>query len=95
VAAAGAAVWLDGSDLADVGIGLAGVGSEATHARRAEEALRGRPPSEEAFAEAGRIAAEDCSPSSDQRGPEDYKRHLASELTQRALRRAVERALRG
>jgi carbon-monoxide dehydrogenase medium subunit len=95
VAAAGAAVWLDGSNLADVGIGLAGVGSEATHARRAEEALRGRPPSEEAFAEAGRIAAEDCSPSSDQRGPEDYKRHLASELTQRALRRAVERALRG
>ena len=94
VAAAGVAVWLEGADIADVGIGLAGVGSEATHARRAEEALRGKAPSEEAFAEAGRIAAEDCSPASDQRGPEDYKRHLASELTQRALRRAVERALR-
>jgi aerobic carbon-monoxide dehydrogenase medium subunit len=29
---------------------------------------------------------------SDQRGPADYKRHLASELTVRALRRAVRRA---
>ncbi len=95
VAAAGAAVWLDGDTIADAGLGLAGLGSDATHATRAEAALRGGPPSEEAFAEAGRIAAEDSSPASDQRGPEDYKRHLASELTQRALRRAVERALRG
>ena len=95
VAAAGVAVWLDGNTIADAGLGLAGLGSDATHATRAEAALRGKPPSEEAFAEAGRIAAEDSSPASDQRGPEDYKRHLASELTQRALRRAVERALRG
>ena len=50
-------------------------------------------PSEELFAEAGAIASEDCYPIADGRGPVDYKRHLAGELTKRALRRAAERAL--
>src|SRR5436305_815781 len=36
---------------------------------------------------------QDCDPIADQRGPADYKRHLARELTHRALRRAAERAL--
>ena len=46
----------------------------------------------ELFAEAGRLAAEACDPVADQRGPVDYKRHLADELTQRVLRRACARA---
>ena len=57
----------------------------------AEELLRGKPPSEELFAQAREIAAEDCSPSADGRGPADYKRHLAGELTRRTLRTSVER----
>jgi aerobic carbon-monoxide dehydrogenase medium subunit len=93
VAAAGVAVWTDGGTIADAGVALAAVGSNAVRAARAEDALRGERPSEELFAEAARLAAEDCSPTSDQRGPADYKRHLAGELTKRALRRAVERAL--
>ena len=56
-------------------------------------ALAGRPPSDEAFAAAATLAAEECAPVSDLRGPADYKRHLARELTHRALRRAAERAL--
>jgi aerobic carbon-monoxide dehydrogenase medium subunit len=92
VAAAGAALWLDNGNIADAGIGLAAVGSNAVHATRAEEALKGQAPSEELFEEAAKLAAEDCSPSSDQRGPVDYKRHLAGELTKRALKRAAERA---
>ncbi|MFD0350488.1 hypothetical protein ACFQ0M_39635 [Kitasatospora aburaviensis] len=56
--------------------------------------LVGREPSEEAFAAAGRIAAEDCDPVTDTRGTAAYKRHLAGELTERALRRAAERARR-
>ncbi len=92
VAAAGAAVWLDGDTVADVGIGLTAVGAEHFHAPEAEAALRGRPATAESFAEAGRIAAERCAPTADQRGPEDYKRHLAGELTTRALRRAAARA---
>src|ERR687885_501896 len=60
---------------------------------RAEKALAGQTPSEDLFARAAALAAEDCSPTADQRGPVDYKRHLARELTHRALRRAAARAL--
>ena len=52
-------------------------------------------PVQEGFARAGEIAAEHCRPASDQRGPADYKRHLARELTTRALRRALRRARGG
>jgi carbon-monoxide dehydrogenase medium subunit len=92
IAAASAAVWVEGGTLADVGIALSAVGMTTIHLTRAEELMRGRPPSDELFAEAGEIASEDCSPSADGRGPVDYKRHLAGVLTGRALRRAVARA---
>jgi len=92
VAAAGAALWLDGDTVADVGIGLTAVGAEHFHAPEAEAALRGKAATEENFAEAGRLAAAHCRPHADQRGPVDYKRHLAGELTIRALRRAAARA---
>ncbi|GLZ03059.1 carbon monoxide dehydrogenase medium subunit [Actinomadura sp. NBRC 104412] len=92
LAAAGAALRLDADGrIAEAGIGLTAVGAEHFVAAEAEDALRGAEPSDAAFAEAGRLAAEHCSPSSDQRGPADYKRHLAGELTIRALRRAYER----
>jgi len=93
IAAASAAVWMEGGALGQVGIALSAVGMTTIHLTRAEELLRGKPPSEELFAQAREIAAEDCSPSADGRGPVDYKRHLAGVLTQRALRRATERAL--
>ena len=94
VAAAGVAVWLDdaGATVTEVGIGLTAVGAEHFVAGAAEDFLRGAAATDENFAEAGRIAAEHCHPSADQRGPVDYKRHLAGELTTRALRRAAARA---
>jgi aerobic carbon-monoxide dehydrogenase medium subunit len=96
VGAAGAALWLDGggSAIADAGIGLTAVGAEHFAAAEAEEFLRGAPATEESFAQAGQIAAEHCRPVSDQRGPADYKRHLAGELTVRALRQALARVAR-
>jgi carbon-monoxide dehydrogenase medium subunit len=93
IAAATAAVWVDGGTIADAGIGLSAVGPTTIHLTRAEELLRGAAPSEELFAQAGAIAAEDCMPIADGRGPVDYKRHLAGVLTKRALRRASARAL--
>ena len=93
IAAASAAVWVDGGNIADAGIALSAVGMTTIHLTRADELLRGRPPADELFAEAGEIAAADCSPGADGRGPVDYKRHLAGVLTQRALRRATARAL--
>jgi carbon-monoxide dehydrogenase medium subunit len=92
VVSAGAAVWLDdGGRIADARVGLAAVGPNTTGIRPISEALRGREPSEEAYARAGAIAAESCEPVTDMRGSAEYKRHLANELTQRTLRRAVAR----
>jgi carbon-monoxide dehydrogenase medium subunit len=92
IGAAGAAVWLDGGRIADVGIGLTAVGAAHFVAAEAEEYLRGRAADEETFAAAGEIAAARCNPAADQRGPVEYKRHLVGELTVRVLRMAVRRA---
>ncbi len=92
VAAAAAALWLEGGGIADAGIALTAVGASEVVSSRAVDALRGQRPSLEAFAAAAKLASEDCSPHSDQRGPADYKHHLAEELTKRALRRAAQRA---
>ena len=91
IGAAGAAVWLAGDVISDVGIGLTAVGATHFVAAEAEEFLRGRPADEPTLARAGEIAAEHCRPASDQRGPADYKRHLVQELTTRVLRTAVRR----
>jgi aerobic carbon-monoxide dehydrogenase medium subunit len=92
VGAAGASVTLapDGT-IDDAAIGLTALGLWGC-ATDAIGALRGQRPSEELFAEAGRLAAAASEPVEDQRGPVDYKRHLADELTRRALRRATTRA---
>ncbi len=95
VGAVGAALWLDGGKtIADAGIGLTAVGAAHFAAAEAEEFLRGAPATEDSFARAGQLAAEHCRPVSDQRGPAGYKRHLAGELTVRALRRALARVTR-
>jgi carbon-monoxide dehydrogenase medium subunit len=91
VGAAGVALWLDGDTITDAGIGLTAVGARHFSAAEAEDFLRGAAASEENFARAGQIAAQHCRPVSDQRGPAAYKRHLAAELTMRALRRAADR----
>ena len=92
IAAASAAVWVEGGRITDAGIALSAVGLTTIHLSRAEELLRGQSPSKELFAEAGEIASADCSPTADGRGPVDYKRHLAGVLTARALERASARA---
>ncbi len=91
VVAAGCAIWLDRGVIADARVGLAAVGPNTTGIPAISEALRGREPSDDAFALAGRIAAESCTPVTDGRGSADYKRHLAGELTRRTLRRAADR----
>jgi len=106
IAAAAVAIWLDGeggaggaggeggAKITEAGLGLTAVGARHFAAAEAEEFLRGAPATEASLARAGQIAAEHCNPSSDQRGPADYKRHLAGELTTRGLRRAL-RCARG
>jgi aerobic carbon-monoxide dehydrogenase medium subunit len=92
IAAAGAVLTLKNGKIEEAGIGLTAVGAEHFVAAEAEDFLRGRAADEGAFKQAATIAAEHCHPAADQRGPEDFKRHLIAELTVRALRRATERA---
>ena len=67
-------------------LGLEGLATEAA------AVLVGQRPSEDLFAEAAALAARASSPIEDQRGPVDYKRHLADDLTRRVLGRALARA---
>jgi carbon-monoxide dehydrogenase medium subunit len=92
VVAAGAAIWLADGLISDARVGLAAVGPNTTRITQISDALRGRAPDDDAFAEAGRLAAAGCTPVTDARGTEDYKRHLADELTRRTLRTAAARA---
>jgi carbon-monoxide dehydrogenase medium subunit len=92
IAAAAAVLEIEHQAITEAGIGLTAVGAEHFVAAKAEDYLRGRPVTERNFARAAAIAAEHCQPVADQRGPEDYKRHLVAELTTRALRRAAGRA---
>jgi aerobic carbon-monoxide dehydrogenase medium subunit len=92
IAAASAAVWMSGDTITDAGIGLSAVGPITIHLARGEELLRGKRLSDELLDQVAAIASEDCAPIPDQRGPVDYKRHLAGVLTKRALTRAAARA---
>ena len=90
VASVGAYVVVSGGVVTDCGIGLTAVGAEHFSAPEAEAFLTGQEPSEENLAATAQLAADSCRPNADQRGPADYKRHLARELTSRALRRAAQ-----
>jgi len=92
VTSAGAAVWMDGDTITDARVGLAAVGPNTTGIPEISASLRGQIPDERLYERAGEIAARSCDPVTDQRGSEEYKRHLADELTRRTLRKAVERA---
>jgi carbon-monoxide dehydrogenase medium subunit len=94
IAAASAAVWVDGGRIAEGRVALSAVGPTTVELDRAAELLRGAAPSDELFSQVAEIASADCAPTADGRGPVDYKRHLAGVLSQRALRRAAARALK-
>jgi carbon-monoxide dehydrogenase medium subunit len=74
------------------GIALTNVGAVPIKVAKGEEFLRGKKLDEVNITQAAQLAAEAAQPSSDLRGPEEYKRGLVKELTRRALVRAYERA---
>ncbi len=79
--------------IGSAGIGLTGVAETPFAATDAEAVLAGNAPSEEVFRRAADAAAAQSRPAGDVRGPVEYKRAMAAELTMRSLRLAVERAL--
>jgi carbon-monoxide dehydrogenase medium subunit len=93
-AGAGVVVYLgDDGTIANAGVGLTGVAETPFAATDAEAALVGKAPSEEVFRAAGAAAGAQSRPASDVRGPVEFKRAMAAEMTVRALRRATQRAL--
>ncbi len=74
------------------GIALTNVGATPIKAAKAEEFLQGKKLDDTSITQAAQLAAEAAQPSSDLRGPEEYKRGLVKELTRRALMKAYERA---
>src|SRR5215472_2984652 len=72
------------------GVGLTNVGATPLKARSAEDSLQGKKVNDASMAQASQLAAKDAQPSSDLRGPAEYKRGLIQELTKRALSRAVQ-----
>jgi carbon-monoxide dehydrogenase medium subunit len=84
-----AAVRVQDGIFQDARIALGAVAPVPLRVRTAEAALRGQPVSEEALAEAGKLAAEAAKPITDIRGSAEYRRHLVNVLTQDCLRTAI------
>lgn len=95
IAAVGCQLTLDGDTCTAAGIGLTNVGPKAIRASQAEMFLVGKRLDDTALREAARLAAAAAEPTSDLRGPADYKRAIVRTLTARALRTAAERATKG
>jgi len=74
------------------GIGLTNVNPTPLRASRSEEALVGTTVTDEVIEQAAQFASEDCNPSADLRGDEDYKRRIIKVLTKRMIVKAKERA---
>jgi carbon-monoxide dehydrogenase medium subunit len=92
-AAVAVQVTLDGNGIVQkVGIGLTNVGPTPIKAQQAEDFLRGEKLDEANILKAAQLAADAAQPSSDLRGPAEYKKGLVKELAKRALARAAERA---
>jgi carbon-monoxide dehydrogenase medium subunit len=85
-------VELDDGRVARAGIGLTSVGPTNLEATAAEQALAGQEPTDEAIAEAARLAAQAAEPRDDVRGSAAYKRDVVRVFVQRAMKTALGRA---
>jgi aerobic carbon-monoxide dehydrogenase medium subunit len=82
-------VRLEGGTVAEAKIALTNMGPTTLRASATEQALVGKEPTDDAIAAAADLAAEGTNPPSDANGDADYRRHLATVLTRRAIRAAI------
>jgi carbon-monoxide dehydrogenase medium subunit len=88
-----ASVTLNGDNKCkDVRVVLGNAGPIPKRSKKAEEFLIGKALNDDLFAEAGRLASEDCEPVADIHASEEYRRHLIGVLTKRMLKKAFEQA---
>ena len=85
IVAVAAAVKTDGGTISEARIGLVNMGSTALRASATEQALVGQEATADGVRAACDQAAEGTNPPSDLNGDADYRRHLATVLTRRAV----------
>ncbi len=85
IVAVGATVKTDGGTISEARIGLVNMGNTALRASATEQALVGKEATADGVREACDQAAEGTNPPSDLNGDADYRRHLATVLTRRAV----------
>ena len=85
IVAVAAAVRVDGGTIAEARVGLTNMGSTPLRAKAVEEALVGQAPTDEAVRAAVGRVTEGTNPPSDLNGAADYRKHLATVLTRRAV----------
>ncbi|WP_324274852.1 hypothetical protein [Blastococcus brunescens] len=76
---------MEGGRIAEARIGLTNMGPTPLRASATESALTGGEATAQAIAAAAEHAAEGTSPSSDLNAQADYRQHLATVLTRRAV----------
>ncbi len=85
IVAVAAAIRMDGDTIAEARVGLTNMGSTPLRAHAVEAALVGGPATEDAVRAAAAQAADGANPPSDLNGEADYRSHLATVLTRRAV----------
>lgn len=93
-AIAGVAVWvsIQNDQVSDIRIGVTGAVDHAQRARKAEDALKGKPLNEDNVASAAKQAAEGLATIGDIYASADYRAQLINAMTEQALNEAHHRA---
>lgn len=88
-----ASVTLNGGNTCkDARVVLGNASPTPKRSKKAEEFLIGKALNDDVFAEAGKIASEDCEPIADIHASEEFRRHVIGVLTKRMLKKAYEEA---
>ncbi len=89
IVAVAAAVRVDGGSIAEARVGLTNMGNTPVRATAVEDALVGAAATEDGVRDAASKAADGTNPPADLNGDSDYRRHLATVLTRRAVLKAA------
>jgi carbon-monoxide dehydrogenase medium subunit len=89
IVAVAAAVRVEGGTIAEARVGLTNMGNTPVRATAVEAALVGAPATEDGVREAAAKAADGTNPPADLNGDSEYRKHLATVLTRRAVLKAA------
>ncbi len=92
VVGVGASVTLDGDTISDARVSLGAVAITPLLAHEVNDALIGKPATDETYKASGEVARSIINPITDMRGTREFRIHVTGVLVERVLREAVARA---